>query len=251
MKIILLSLLLAVSCGQKEKFKLIPGPQGPAGANGHSLVSEYVESDECDNGGTRLDVLLDLDDSLSVTEGDLYQNSLIACNGDDGEQGERGIQGIQGEDGERGRQGERGPRGLRGRVGRQGLTGQQGEPGIPGTVGQQGAQGDPGPTGEQGDQGPAGEQGERGLQGVAGNNGSNGTNGTNATASISVTGSSCALISGTSYYSKNDRVYNNNSCSDSHSGMVADLNGGDSFWVASNKLAVDFTSSSMKIITFN
>lgn len=243
--VLALAAMLLVSCGQQQKFKLIPGPQGPAGANGHSLVSEYVESDECDNGGTRLDVLLDLDDSLSVTEGDLYQNSLIACNGDQGEQGERGIQGIQGEDGERGIPGQRGPRGLRGRVGRQGLTGQQGEQGIPGTVGQQGAQGDPGPTGEQGDQGPAGEQGERGLQGVAG------SNGTNATASISTTGSSCALISGTSYYSKNDRVYNNNSCSNSHSGMVADLNGGDSFWVASNKLAVDFTSSSMKIITFN
>ena len=241
----LTALLALVSCGVQESATIYNGEDGKDGANGHSLVSEYLESCECDNGGTRLDIFVDVDDSFSVTEGDLYQNSLIACNG------EQGTQGIQGEQGE---QGERGPRGLRGRVGRQGLRGQQGEQGeqgeqgIAGTIGAQGAQGEVGPVGPVGSKGPQGEQGLRGLQGIIGDNG------TNATASIFVTSSSCTLIPGTSYYSENDRIYNDevdNKGKRCKGNTVADLNGGDSFWVGSNKLAVDFTSSSMKIITFN
>lgn len=222
----LTALLALVSCGAKESATIYNGKDG---ANGHSLVSIYSEAShcECAYGGNRLDILIDSDDSLSVSEDDIYQSSLIICNGANGRNGLDGAIG------------EVGPRGVKGDIGLQGLQGETG------AVGSQGIQGEVGPVGPAGSKGPQGDQGLRGLQGIAG------TNGTNATASISVTSSSCALISGTSYYSKNDRVYNNSSCSDSHAGMVADLNGGDSFWVGSNKLAVDFTSSSMKIITFN
>jgi hypothetical protein len=228
MKVSVLAIVLILaSCSRKESFKLIQGPKGDTGADGHSLVSQYVESDECLDGGTRLDIFLDVDDSMTVTEGDLARGSLLACNGS------QGIQGLQGETGERGRQG---PRGIQGRVGPQGLAGQSG------TNGNDGEDGAIGPQGIQGIAGPSGSQGIQGIQGESG---------INATASISVTLSGCRAILGTDYYSKDDRIYNNTSCSSSHSGMVADLNGGNSFWVASNKLAVDFTSSSIKIITFN
>jgi hypothetical protein len=237
MKILLLSLLILAACGPaKERASIYQpkdGKDGKDGANGHSLVSEYVESCECESGGTRLDVFIDMDDSLSVSEGDIYQSSLIACNG---------AQGIQGIQGEQGIPGEQGPQGLQGIAGPQGLQGMQGAPGIPGAVGPQGSQGVAGPVGPAGPQGPQGIQGQQGIQGVAGSS---------ATASITTTASGCNRILTTSYYSKDDRVYNNSSCSSSHAGMVADLNGGDSFWVGTNILAVDFTSSSMKIIKFN
>lgn len=222
MKILLLSLLILSACGPaKERTSIYQPKDGKDGSNGHSLVSEYVESCECESGGTRLDIFIDIDDSLSVSEGDIYQSSLVACNGAQGQQGEVG---------------EVGPQGIAGEIGPQGLQGEIG------AVGPEGAQGAIGPVGPVGPQGPAGIQGQQGIQGVAGSS---------ATAAITVTASGCNRILTTAYYSKNDRVYDNSSCSDSHAGMVADLNGGDSFWVGTNILAVDFTGSSMKIIKFN
>lgn len=79
--IVLMFMFVLVGC-QSETVTLIPGPAGAVGAtgaNGHSLVSQSVEASgcECDwSGGTRLDVYLDMDDSLSVTEGDMFQSSL-------------------------------------------------------------------------------------------------------------------------------------------------------------------------------
>lgn len=141
-------LLLLTACGvQKEKVSFYNGKDG---ANGHSLVSEYTEAQECIAGGQRLDIYLDMDDSLTTSEGDLYQSSLIACNG------EQGIQGIQGA------------------VGPQGLVGETG------AVGPQGEQGVAGPTGPQGEQGVQGIQGAAGLPGSSctlvfkSNNGGNG-----------------------------------------------------------------------------
>jgi hypothetical protein len=224
----LLALLFLVSCiPSKERATIYQPKDGKDGKNGHSLVSEYVEAEECVDGGSRLDVFLDLDDSLSVSEGDIYQSSIVACNG---------AQGIQGLQGEQGVPGEQGPQGEQGIAGPQGLQGVAGAPGIPGAVGPQGPQGNPGPVG------PDGPQGPQGIQGIAGSS---------TTASITTTAPGCNRILTTSYYSKDDRVYDNSSCSNSHAGMVADLNGGNSFWVGSNILAVDFTSSSMKIIKFN
>lgn len=137
MKYILVGLFLLASCGpNKETVSVVKGQDGK---NGHSLVSQYVNAIECLDGGTRLDVAIDLDDSLSFSQGDLYQGSLISCNG------RQGIQGITGETGDIG------PQGL---VGADGAIGPQGETGLPGPIG------------------PKGEQGIQGLIGPAGLNSS-------------------------------------------------------------------------------
>lgn len=87
-KLILFTLFFLVSCGPaKETVSVINGKDG------HSLVSQIVDSTECLAGGTRLDIALDSNDSLLFDEGDIYQSSIIACNG------EQGIQGITGDTG--------------------------------------------------------------------------------------------------------------------------------------------------------
>lgn len=127
------SLIFIASCGQKETVSIVNGTDG---TNGHSLVSQYVEALECIAGGTRLDIAIDTDDNFSFSEGDLYQASLIVCNG------EQGIQGITGDTGA---------------IGPQGLVGDTG------AIGSQGEQGIAGPTGPQGEQGIQGIQGQSGL----------------------------------------------------------------------------------------
>jgi len=120
---LVLMLLLLMSCNpKKEVVGFKDGDNGKDGKNGHSLVSEYADASEleCSNGGTRLDIFLDLDDSLSASEGDLYLNSLVAC---DGETGLSGIPGEVGPRGEIGPQGSAGENGLPGPVGPQGLPG--------------------------------------------------------------------------------------------------------------------------------
>ncbi len=134
MKLLLLSLILLAACGKKETVSIINGKDGKDGANGHSLVSQYVDASECLDGGTRLDIALDLNDSLSIDEGDLYQGSLIACNGEQGitgEMGEIGPQGFVGETGEIGPQGLPGEIGPIGPSGSQGIQGLQGPAGLP------------------------------------------------------------------------------------------------------------------------
>jgi hypothetical protein len=132
--IVVLSVLLGVGCSPETELVQIIN-----GQNGHSLVSQFSElsqeSLECLNGGTSLHIYIDLDDSLSASEGDLYTGSLIACNGANGLNGEQGIPG------------EVGPIGL---AGPQGLPGEQGEPGPTGPMGPQGPQGLPGAVGESG-----------------------------------------------------------------------------------------------------
>lgn len=219
-----LSLLFVLAaCG--ESVTVIKGLDGAPGANGHSLVSEYLATEEleCSTSGTRLDIYLDMDDSLSVSEGDLYTGSLIACNG------AQGAQGVPGE---------QGPQGV---VGPQGLAGVNGEAGAAGAVGPQGAQGDAGPAGPQGPSGPQGIQGVQGIQGEAG---------ANATASIMPSSSTCTLITG-SYYMKNNVLYDEddaNLCDGSHDKV--NLNDGGTLWLSANKLAVD-DGDVLRVITFN
>lgn len=227
---LLLAILMAITaCGpRKETVKIYQGKDGKDGANGHSLVSEIVEASECIDGGNRLDIFLDMDDSLSVSEGDQYQSSLVACNGAQGEQGLVGEKGEQGEQGAQGIPGEMGPQGLQGEVGPQGLQG------IAGAIGPQGPQGIPGPVGPMGSQGP---------QGPAGASYS-------LTISVVPTGS-CAAISGSSYYVKhngsNAAVYSSSSCS-SHS-KLEELSDGESFWLAARILGV-FGNESFRVINF-
>lgn len=229
MKFGLLFVLLLTACGpRKETVGVINGSDGKDGRdgengndgkNGHSLVSEYVESSEleCSNGGTRLDIYLDLDDSLSASEADQYLNSLIACNGANGLNGQAGAQG------------EAGPAGLQGEIGPQG------------TPGEAGAQG---PVGPMGPQGPQGEQGEQGLPGA------NGSSGATVT---SYTSSNCTLVSGSSYYVKNNGsnsgIYTTSTCSSNS--KVFEMGNGDAFWFSGNILGVKLVSGGVRVINFN
>lgn len=137
------SVLLLSGCLGSETIELIPGPrgeqgtqgeqgeQGEQGTPGHSLSTEFLPASglECSTGGTRLDIYLDTDDSLTATDGDLYLGSMVACNG------------LNGLDGEPGSPGERGPPGVAGPPGLNGNPGHDGEPGPPGQQGIPGAQG--------------------------------------------------------------------------------------------------------------
>lgn len=230
--LILFTLGALVSCA--PKLEKVSTYNGKDGKNGHSLVSEYVSASECIDGGTRLDIFIDLDDSLQVSYGDAYQGSLIACNG------AQGIQGIQGIQGERGEVGAQGPQGVPGIMGPQGLQGAQGQAGSPGP------QGIPGPVGPIGPQGPQGQQGIQGLTGPQGPAG--------ASSLISITTlptSGCVLVTGTIYYVKfngsNSGVYTSSSCSSSS--KVEEVGEGDSFWLAARILGV-FSNGSFRVINF-
>jgi hypothetical protein len=212
-----LALLSVIGCSpDREVVEVIKGADG---ANGHAIASAFSEASqcECSNGGTRLDLYLDLDDSLSASEADQYQGSIIACNGLNGLNGENGAAGEQGP------QGEVGPQGI------QGIAGEQG------------------PVGPQGPQGPQGIQGLQGLQGATG---ATGAAGTGATITVYSNSSSCVSIVGSSYYTKNGDIYSNSSCSSSN--KVAVLQGqGETFWVATKMLATDNNGSGLRVITFN
>jgi len=230
--VVIISLGLLTGCGHKSTVELIQGDTGTqgvrgadgaagpagsngatgaAGANGHSLVSQFVDSEEgieCCNGGTRLDIYLDLDDSLTVSEGDEFSNSLVACNGLNGRNGHNGETGSQGPRGYTGPQGETGPRGLQGPTGQ---TGPQGPQGVPGATGPAGA---------------------------------------GATITVYASTGSCVAITGTAFFAKNGDIYDNNTCSSSHK-VAQLQGSGDSFWVAANKLAVDNNDNGFRVINFN
>jgi len=244
MKKLILGLLLAsiaAGCAPDrevvEIYKGVPGPQGeqgpqgPQGENGHSLVSETVEAGEieCDSaGGNRLDIYVDMDDSLSVSEGDVFQSALIACNGLNGLNGADGLTGAQG------------PEGVAGAQGPQGL------PGPAGAVGPQGSQGVAGPVGPSGPQGP---QGAPGAQGPAG---------AGATLQNYSLGSSCTNI-GDGYYAKRSgddaKIYDDNDCGSSDHVVTIyaehTSNGDASFWLTSTRLAFNDNNGNLRVIKFN
>ncbi len=110
-------LTMLMGCGPTSEVKVI------SGANGHSLVAQTMSATalECDsNGGLRTDIYVDLDDSLSPSDGDRYQSSIVVCNGGRGQPGADG-------------HGEAGPPGLQGNPGHDGIPGQPGDPGAPGS----------------------------------------------------------------------------------------------------------------------
>lgn len=223
-KIGLLSLIVACSAPRQ----VVQIYKGDKGANGHSIVSAYAneESIVCDSlGGTRLDLYLDMDDSLSVSEGDQYLNSLVACNG---------LNGLNGKDG------------------LDGADGANGQPGEMGPQGEAGPQGEVGPQGVAGEAGPIGPQGPTGPQGLPGVPGTNGTNGSSATIT-SYTSSSCTLVVGTSYYVKsngsNTGVYTSSSCSSSSKEF--EMGEGDSMWLSTTQLAVKLVDTNgIRVVKF-
>ncbi len=124
--LVIISIIGLIGCSpRKETVHVINGQDG---ANGHSTVSQVNQTSEleCTDGGSRVDIYLDMDDSLLASEGDLYEGSFVSCNGSNGLNGEHGIQGEQG------------PQGL---IGPQGLPGEEGSQGP---IGLQGPQGDNG-----------------------------------------------------------------------------------------------------------
>lgn len=239
---ILLMTLLLMSCTDDRKTQATvtakdgltgqtgaQGEQGVAGQNGHSIVTKITEASECEceSSGSRIDMFIDLNDNFESDEGDVYQNSLVVCNGRNGQRGERGERGSQGP---QGIQGLVGPRGL------QGLQGIQGPMGQPGDIGPQGIQGVAGPIGPQGIQGPQGQTGAAG-----------------SSATIkSYTGSSCTLITGSSMYVKasgyNFGLYTSSNC---HSSTKEyEVSQGESYFAASNVLAI-WNDGTLRVITFN
>jgi hypothetical protein len=252
MKFLLMSLLL-VSCGLRGKagkdgVNGKDGVDGKDGANGHSLVSQInLASDiECSTGGQRVDIYLDMNDSFTTDEFDLYLNSIVACNGADGEDGTDGEDGADGQDGADGKDGAQGLRGE---------PGEQGPPGLEGRVGPQGLQGEAGPQGIQGIQGLVGERGEVGPQGVQGLQGAQGERGADGTGAIisSYVSSSCSAISGTSLFTKPNAavasVYSLNTCS--AASKLYDVANGESLFLENNVLAIKITTGGIRVIKFN
>jgi hypothetical protein len=212
-----LVLTLLTGCGlKKETVQINDGKDGKDGQNGHSLVSEFNDASEleCPNGGTRLDVFIDLDDSLTPTEEDKYLGSLVACNGANGKDGQDGEAGLMGPQGE---------------IGPQGAAGEQGEQG---------------PVGPMGPQGPMGAQGEQGLPGASGSSGATIT---------SYESNSCVKISGTSYFTKpngqNSGIFTSSDCKSSSKAF--ELGEGDSMWLSADMLAVKLMSTGIRVIKFN
>lgn len=230
-----------VACMPEHKtLELINGTNGTNGLNGHSLVSQINEASwcECNNGGSRVDIYVDMDDSYSTSESDLYQGSVITCNGANGaqgiqgvpgEQGPQGIQGLVGPQGETGATGEQGPQGIQGIIGLTGIQGLQGLPGVAGAIGATGATGATGPAGADG-----------------------------ALIQTYTLNSSCLSI-GDGYYAKrNDDVamlYSSSNCS--NSSFVVNVyaehvsNGSASYWLTSKRLAFNDNSGNLRVLKFN
>ena len=232
-KFLVCMLLVLAGCGERTVTGVVNGNDGRDGNNGHSIVSSYNESSEieCQNGGSRLDLYVDMDDSLSASEGDLYQGSLVACNGANGLAGLPGAPGADGQDGQDGQDGE------------------DGLPGAPGPQGIAGAVGPQGPAGATGAQGPVGPQGP---QGPAGTPGAQGPAGSGATI-VLYTSTSCTSL-GNGFYGKSNSntysIYDDNDCHSSD--KVADLNDNDdTYWLTSNRLAVFSSPNDLRVINFN
>lgn len=107
-KSLFLTVLMLFAACDSATVQLLKGDAGADGTNGapgndgYSLVGESLEATQCEcdeAGGSRFDVYQDLDRSQSVTEGDLYQGSLVTCNGQNGRDGAAGPIGPQDEPG--------------------------------------------------------------------------------------------------------------------------------------------------------
>jgi hypothetical protein len=218
-----------------------------------SYSAEIEVEEICPNGGTSLDIYLDLDDSLSFSEEDSYQNSIVVCNGTNGLDGDDGLPGAQGNQGE---VGERGPRGFMGFMGFPGLPGPRGFTGATGPAGPAGSQGPAGTPGSQGPVGLAGAPGAPGAQGLAGINGLPGAAGASSVTILAYSSSSCTFIVGSSpaRYAKSGKLYE----SDNNGGTDCDdeinIGDGETLWLAARVLATqeqNGSSYSLRVITFN
>jgi hypothetical protein len=201
-KLLFVSLtILAAACSKDRSVEAtVTAHDGNNGSNGHSIVSVYQEASslECANSGSRLDMYLDTDDSLTASEGDVYLNSLVVCNGSNGLNGQDGLIGEQGPQGD---------------IGPQGEAGSDGSPGLPG------------PTG------PVGSQGPQGIQGPAGSSGATIVSYAASSCTLIAGTSDYVKASNTNF-----NIYSSSSCPNSD--KIAEVSQGESYWVSSSALAV-------------
>lgn len=231
--LVLLAVLAGIGCSpSREAVQVINGTNGTDGkdgSNGHSLVSQYVAATELEcgsTGGNRLDIYIDMDDSLTASENDVYQNSLVACNGLNGLNGADGTDGLNGADGQAGPPGLSGPPGLNGNPGHDGLQGPQGQSGTPGAPG---------------------------YNGHDGSNGSNGNDGKDASVKPKNIGASCTSVNA-SYdaLTKNNTVelYTaGKSCAAPYKVFVL-TSSASTFWISATELAIFVDPVGLRILTY-
>jgi len=211
------------------------------GRNGHSLVSQYMAATEleCDaEGGARLDIYMDLDDSLTSSDGDLYQNSIIVCNG------KNGLDGAAGQDGTDGQDGQDGTNGNNGENGHDGIAGPPGQAGPPGLNGNPGHDGSPGP------QGPPGSPGAPGQNGHDGSNGSNGQDA--HVTPKNVTGNCSNISTGYDAKIKDNTVelYTAGFSCSSPKKVYTLTSSASTFWLSATELAVFVDPAGLRILTY-
>lgn len=211
-------LVAAVGCGKDRSLEATV--TAIDGRNGHSLVSQYMAATELEcgaEGGSRLDIYMDTDDSLTASDGDLYQNSLIACNGANGLDGQNGNNGENGHDGIAGPPGQAGPPGLNGNPGHDGAPGPQGPPGSPGAPGQ------------------------------------NGQNGSGHVVPKNVTGNCTNISTGYDAKIKNQTVelYTAGQSCSSPSKVYVLTDSASTFWLSATELAVFVSPAGLRILDFN
>lgn len=240
-----LTILSVIGCSpNREVVEIVNGRPGQDGANGHSLVSQYMSATEleCDGqGGSRLDIYIDMDDSLTSSDGDIYQNSLIACNGRnglDGAVGATGPQGLPGEDGQDGNNGE---------------NGHDGVAGPPGSAGPPGLNGNPGHDGQPGPQGPPGSPGAPGHDGKDGKDGDDGDDGKDAHVTPKNVSGNCSNISsGYDALIKNQTVelYTAGFSCSSNKKVFVLTDSASTFWLSATELAVFVSPAGLRILTY-
>jgi MYXO-CTERM domain-containing protein len=100
----------------------------------HNILAETSEEapgSNCANGGVKIQTGTDLNDSLTLEDGEISGNQYVCA----GEQGDPGEQGPRGAQGQQGVQGAEGVQGLQGVEGEQGADGPEGDVGPAGPGG--------------------------------------------------------------------------------------------------------------------
>ncbi len=143
----------------------VPGPPGPQGERGVSIIGPAGNDGAVGPAGER------------GLPGEVGQRGPMGEKGESGLNGKDGRDGVDGKDGATGLAGKDGRDGIDGKDGAPGLNGKDGSIGLNGEKGANGRDGLPGVPGRWGDKGEPGANGKDGRDGLNGKDGSNGLNG--------------------------------------------------------------------------
>lgn len=93
MKYLIILAILIASCGREVRTenRYVPGPTGPAGANGYNTIMEIAPTTTCDAGGVTLLFALDTNRNNIIDSTDENIKSGTVCNGVDGLPGENAV----------------------------------------------------------------------------------------------------------------------------------------------------------------